>query len=226
MKKIALLLSLILVFGVVLASCGNDNDTSSVDSAVESSEAVTESSEEESSEAPVSGNATNLALNKTYTVSGSGHGKRTPPDASWPCNYDAKLTDDKITNELVYSTTADDPDPAWFSISSDDGTEDGPNAPGGVCDIVVDLESAVSINAAKVHMYVDDGNGIIAPSKLTVSVSADGKSYNKVASASDFAAGANWKEFSFDSTSARYVKFTFNADGHHTFIDELQVIGG
>lgn len=264
MKKIALILSLIMVMTLALVACGDKPEESkpaeSVENSVEESkpaesaetpaesseeeaqsedesEPETESSEEAQSEdesepetessedvppTPVSG--TNIAKDKSYTVSGSGHGKRA--GGEWPCNYDAKLTDGVTCEEVAYSNAIDDPNPAWFSISADTGTIDGANAPDGVCTIVIDLGESKAITGSRIHMITPNTAGIGSPTEIEVSVSSDNANFKRVGVATDFADSdtAYWTEFGF-TDNARYVQYKISITAAHNFIDEIEVLG-
>ena len=237
MKKIALILALIMVMTLALVACGDKPEESkpaeSAENSVEeskpaeSAEDPAESSEEEAQSedvppTPVSG--TNIAKDKSYTVSGSGHGKRTAGE--WPCNYDAKLTDGVTCEELAYSNAVDDPNPAWFSISADTGTIDGANAPDGVCTIVIDLGESKAITGSRIHMITPNTAGIGSPTEIEVSVSSDNANFKRVGVATDFADSdtAYWTEFGF-TDNARYVQYKISITAAHNFIDEIEVLG-
>ncbi|MBO4452773.1 MAG: discoidin domain-containing protein [Clostridia bacterium] len=269
MKKIALLLSLILVICAVFAACGEPTTTSteeskadeSVAESVEESAAEPEESEaepaeseaepeeseaepeeseaepeeseeepeeseeepEESEEAPAESEEapaepTNYALNKKYTVSGSGHGYIVS-EGQWPCHYDANLTDGVISDKLDYSKDV------FFSINPNAG-DDGSNVVDGWCFIKIDLGKARNVNCVRIHMAAPlESSGIIAPNKLVVALSADNTEFTDVAEITEFKGEgeAYWVEIKFKKTSAQYVQFGFVNFGGHVFIDELGV---
>lgn len=252
MKKTALILALLMAFSVVFVACGESGTESKDESAV--SEAASEAANEskaESKEEPASqpeeqpseeepaesseeedsgcGNASeylndgeNIALGKEYTVSGCGHGLiLTAEQSEWPCSYNANLTDGVTAEAVSYDTDV------WFSISPN--VEAG-NAPGGVCEIVVDLGEAADIAGARFHICNPGESGIGTPSEVNVLVSNDNSDFTKVASKTEAdlptSPDAYWVEFGFESTSTRYVKFTFAVTAAHNFIDELAVVAG
>ena len=198
-------------------------DESSEEPVDESSEEpVDESSEEpeESSKEPVVVGDENVALGKSYTVTGSGKGLiLTKEQSEYPCHYNADLTDGVTSPEISYA------EDVWFSVSPN---PDAGNAPGGVCGIVVDLGKDTAVNCARVHMINPGEAGIGAPSEIAIAVSSDGKTFKTVASQTSFEEGADayWVDFGFDSTNARYVQFSFTVTAVHNFIDELAVIAG
>lgn len=251
MKKTALILALLMAFSVVFVACGESGTESKDESAVSeaASKAANESkaeskeepasqpedqpsgepseqpSEEPSGDTPevsVDPNGENLALGKEYTVSGCGHGLiLTAEQSEWPCSYNANLTDGVTAEAVSYDTDV------WFSISPN--VEAG-NAPGGVCEIVVDLGEAADIAGARFHICNPGESGIGTPSEVNVLVSNDNADFTKVASKTEAdlptSPDAYWVEFGFESTSARYVKFTFAVTAAHNFIDELAVVAG
>ena len=159
-----------------------------------------------------------------YTVSGSGTGLIVT-EGQYPCTYNANLTDGKYVEASSYS--AND----WFSISTKESTYGGANAPGGKCDITLDLGAVYAgVYKTRVHMLniPNATDGVGAPAKLQIYLSSDNKNFTLATEITQFTTGdkAVWQELTFSNTPARFVRFSFTAKASHTFINELEVYNG
>ena len=174
-----------------------------------------------------SAEATNVALNKEYTITGCGMGYENL-SGQWPSSYTAKLTDGAAHEELTFGETKN-----WFAFYYNDGAaENLISAPGGTGAAVIDLGSVVNgVNKFRVHLGNHHDNGVADPVSFSVYYSVDGVEYTK---AGDFelkdsavpenAVLAYWSEVTLDTAvSARYVKFEVVLTGVFAFLNELEV---
>ena len=246
MKKLSLILAFVLVFALVLVACGDETETSSTP-ATESSAATTESSAaateesseaavEESSEAAVEessepeedtpnvepGDAittegTNVALNASYTISGTGvgHGQ-----------YTANLTDGQANGAMAY-------DNSWFAFYCNGTDNSILNAPDKQGYVIIDLGAEKDINAIRINFANNTGAGICSPEKVTVSFSNDGTTFEKAGRMPLYIATAEdtthdnkvyWSELEVEGT-ARYVKVDITLIGTFVFLNEIEVYG-
>ena len=244
MKKLSLMLAFVLVFALVLVACGDETETSSTP-ATESSVATTESSAaateesseaavEESSEAAVEessepeedtpnvepGDAittegTNVALNASYTISGTGvgHGQ-----------YTANLTDGQANGAMAY-------DNSWFAFYCNGTDNSILNAPDKQGYVIIDLGSEKNVNAIRINFANNTGAGICSPEKVTVSFSNDGTTFEKAGRMPLYIATAEdtthdnkvyWSELEVEGT-ARYVKVDITLIGTFVFLNEIEV---
>lgn len=153
----------------------------------------------------------NVALNKSYTLSGllqSGYG-----------NYKALLTDGKAHDKLTY-------DANWFSFFNKDGLPaEELNVENGIGYAVIDLGEAKELTGVRAHICNGGTAGINAPHAATVYVSDDGVNFTKAAELdiSTDASAIYWTGAELSGVSARYVKFEFKPNGLFVFINELEV---
>ena len=244
MKKLSLMLAFVLVFALVLVACGDETETSSTP-ATESSAATTESSAaateesseaavEESSEAAVEessepeedtpnvepGDAittegTNVALNASYTISGTGvgHGQ-----------YTANLTDGQANGAMAY-------DNSWFAFYCNGTDNSILNAPDKQGYVIIDLGSEKNVNAIRINFANNTGAGICSPEKVTASFSNDGTTFEKAGRMPLYIATAEdtthdnkvyWSELEVEGT-ARYVKVDITLIGTFVFLNEIEV---
>ncbi|MBO5869835.1 MAG: discoidin domain-containing protein, partial [Clostridia bacterium] len=104
-------------------------------------------------------------------------------------------------------------------------------AEGGDVEIIVDLGATVSSNVYRIYTSVNSDWGINLPDKLTVSVSADKKTWTEVGSTdSETATVSNdvWQSYYMTirtdaAQTARYVKFVVSAPSAHAWIEEVEV---
>ncbi len=208
--------------------------TESSEAATESSEAATESSEAatESSEAedvsepedetpnvepgdPITTEGTNVALNKSYTISGTGVGNG---------QYTANLTDGQANNAMAYDNT-------WFAFYCNGADNSVLNAPDKQGYVIIDLGAEKDNNAIRINLVNNTGAGICSPEKLVVSFSADGNTYTKAGNMPLYIASAEdtthdnkvyWSELEVEGT-ARYVKIDVTLLGTFVFLNEIEI---
>ncbi len=201
--------------------------TESSEAATESSEAATESSEpEDVSEPedetpnvepgdPITTEGTNVALNKSYTISGTGVGRDI---------YTANLTDGQANNAMAY-------DGSWFAFYCNGTDNSILNAPDKQGYVIIDLGSEQNINAIRINLANNTGAGICSPEKVFVSFSNDGESFERagkmplyIASAEDTTHDGKvyWSELEVEGT-ARYVKIDITLLGTFVFLNEIEV---
>ncbi len=174
--------------------------------------------EESKGEQPVL-NGDNVALEKTYVISGCGDGFSDGTNT-----YRAKLTDGKTFDQLTYGDTNN-----WFGFySSEKASPSVVSAPGSVGTVVIDLGESKQFGRVRVHLYAAGGSsGIGTPKSIEVEASEDGSAYNEVGAAqiAESASGAIWVEVD-GSAAGRYVRVTINMDPTcvFAFIDEIEVI--
>ncbi|MBR2915450.1 MAG: discoidin domain-containing protein, partial [Clostridia bacterium] len=174
-----------------------------------------------------SAEATNVALNKEYTITGCGMGYENL-SGQWPSSYTAKLTDGAAHEELTFGETKN-----WFAFYYNDGAaENLISAPGGTGAAVIDLGSVVNgVNKFRVHLGNHHANGVADPVSFSVYYSVDGVEYTKAgdfelkdSAVSENAVLAYWSEVTLDTAvSARYVKFEVVLTGVFAFLNELEV---
>ena len=247
MKKLSLILALVLVLTCgVLAACGDKTEESSAAESVaesaaeskaessaaatESSEAATESSEPEEVSEPeedttpnvepgdaITTEGTNVALNKSYTISGTGVGRDI---------YTANLTDGQANNVMAYDGT-------WFAFYCNGTDNSILNAPDKQGYVIIDLGAEKDINAIRINFANNTGAGICSPEKVTVSFSNDGTTFEKAGRMPLYIATAEdtthdnkvyWSELEVEGT-ARYVKVDITLIGTFVFLNEIEVYG-
>ena len=237
MKKLSLVLALVLVLTCgILAACGDETETSSTPAtessvaATESSEAATESSEPEEVSEPeedttpnvepgdaITTEGTNVALNKSYTISGNGVGRDI---------YTANLTDGQANNVMAYDGT-------WFAFYCNGTDNSILNAPDKQGYVIIDLGAEKDINAIRINFANNTGAGISSPEKVTVSFSNDGTTFEKagrmplyIATKEDTANDNKvyWSELEVEG-SARYVKIDITLIDTFVFLNEIEVYG-
>ena len=191
----------------------------SVEESKEEESEPEESKAEESAE-PVQVNGENIALNKSYTISGCGNGYA---DGAGTV-YQAPLTDGNAIDQLTYGDSNN-----WFGFySSEKASPDKISAPGSVGTVVIDLGEAKQFGRIRVHLYAAGGtSGIGTPKSIEVDVSEDGSNYNELGAKQidASATGAIWVEID-GSANARYVRVTINMDPTcvFMFLNEIEVI--
>ncbi len=176
-----------------------------------------------------SAEATNVALNKEYTITGCGMGYENLT-GQWPASYTANLTDGAAHEELTFGETKN-----WFAFYYNAGADASfISAPDGVGAAVIDLGSVVNgVNKFRAHLGNHYANGVVQPKSMSVYYSVDGVEYTK---AGDFelkvteskddanAVLAYWTEVTLNTAvSARYVKFEVTLNGVFAFLNELEV---
>ena len=183
-------------------------------------ESQAEESKAEESAEPAQLNGDNIALNKTYTISGCGNGYT---DGAGTV-YQAPLTDGNAIDQLTYGDSNN-----WFGFySSEKASPDKISAPGSVGTVVIDLGEAKQFGRVRVHLYAAGGtSGIGTPKSIEVDVSEDGSNYSEFSAKQidTSASGAIWVEID-GSANARYVRVTVNMDPAcvFMFLNEIEVI--
>ncbi|MBE6692843.1 MAG: hypothetical protein E7586_05950 [Ruminococcaceae bacterium] len=248
MKKLSLVLALILVLTcAVLAACGGDDTSSSAASSsassskVESSKpaasskvesSVVESSDVESSEpevsqppveqpkAPIAITGNVISTGCKYEVPG-GEGY-VISSGEWPSTYNAKLTDGVAATELAYDNT-------WSAFCSSGPDDDGEtNVIDGKGTVIIDLGAAKKVSGVKTNIFLGSESGIVAPTAIVVSTSADGVTFSNPVSLTIPTTGlVGWAEGGFEAVDAQFVKveYTVSTGGVFTFLNEVEVYG-
>ncbi len=145
-----------------------------------------------------------------------------------------------LSKGKTYTTTTPDRKDSWdddgvrLTDGSKSNADAGSNAYSGwnsPTEITVDLGSVTDSSVYTVYAAAYSSWGISAPSKVEVSVSTDGKTFESVGSATGVVVGNGSNGavlYTFTVTldkakSARYVKFAMTRVGTHTWIDEVEV---
>lgn len=144
---------------------------------------------------------TNLALNKTYTLSpNSGDGMYV--DSGFELTDDVYIVNDGVWNPAV-----------GFNINSPE--------------IVIDLVSVQIVDDIELYFfYKDSGAGILPPSSCEFSSSSDGVNYTSLSTVSTYTnvVGYTQKMVAvFGSANARYIKLNVTSAGQWTFLSEVRV---
>ena len=143
--------------------------------------------------------------------------------------YYADLTDGVLAEEVKFDGTV-----AWFgyyynpSLSNEENQDAGSNSVDGVASPTIDLGAAYDLSSVRVHAFVGSNSGILAPSAVSVEVSADGETYTKAAEVtvegSDEAQKIEWIALDVDA-EARYVRINLTHTSTWLFLDEIEVYG-
>ena len=157
-------------------------------------------------------NNTNLALDKSYTISGNGKPYT---------KYIANLTDGEMATQISY-------DHRWFTLYYNAGYPDDINAPNGVGYVTIDLENVHQITEVKIHAIDLQGDsGIKKPNWMKVYLSNDGENFGE---AIDVNMPEAEKNVGFYATAtvnraARYVRVEVSLNGTFAFFNEIEVHG-
>ena len=153
----------------------------------------------------------NLALNKSYTVSGSGVGF---------APYNADLTDGKQSAAMSY-------DDNWFAFYHN-ATADASviNAPGGVGSVVIDLGKVYSLTGVNASLVNKAASSVAQPNAVNVYLSEDGENFTPAGAMplTDAEQNAYWS-FAQIEGDARYVKIEFTLSDYFAFVNEIEVYG-
>ncbi len=254
MKKISLILALILILTcTVFAACteSTENKADESENASEVSEKGDNSKEESSkpeeepskpetsapeTSTPDTETSTpaleitgeNIAIGKTYTVSGTNAGY-TDLESDWGAIiYNANLTDGIAHEELTFGDTNN-----WFGLyySDDPAFAHNVNAPQGTGTIIIDLQDEAAVKGVKIHFGNFFDNAVVAPRLVNLSLSTNGEAFDYVGSFEIKETGVGspnnilsyWSELPVDSVNARYVKITVTQGGVFTFLNEIEV---
>ncbi len=150
----------------------------------------------------------NVALNKTYTLSGCG--ERT--------SYFAKLTDGVAKDVISYVNEE------WFGFYCNGEDLSVINAPDKVGYVVIDLGKETDLYSVRVNTVNKAGSGIAAPEYIKAYLSTDGTTFGEAVElpVQDVEDTAYWAEANL-SGSARYVKVEVKLVGSFAFINEVEV---
>lgn len=244
MKKLSLVLAIVLVLALALVACGDETEASSAPeaessaAATESSAAVEESSEESADEssapteestpveestpaeesAPVESADGNVALNKTYTISGNGK-----PGGQ----YTASLTDGQAGEDTsAYDAT-------WFAFyahpTADPANLNTVESKGYV---IIDLGEAKNLSKIRIHCGNNMPSGVPSPAWIDCGISdsdsVDSFTYmaevpTRDSQESENAVGAYWTEADLTGFTGRYVKVNFTVNGTWCWINEIEI---
>ena len=153
----------------------------------------------------------NVALNKTYEISGCG--ERT--------TYYAKLTDGAAKAEVSYNHDE------WFGFYCNGTDASIINAPDKLGYVIIDLGEAYDIYGVSVN-FVDlaGDSGIYAPTAVNAYLSADGTTWGEAVALtipSDRTKGESYAVAGEVSGNARYVKVDVALGGTFAFLNEIEV---
>lgn len=153
----------------------------------------------------------NIALNKTYTLSGCGERD----------TYHAKLTDGAAKAELSYNHDE------WFGFYCNGSDQSIINAPDKLGHVIIDLGASYDIFGVSVN-FVDlaGGSGINAPTAVNAYLSADGETWSDPVALNiptDTTEGVSYAVAGEVSGSARYVKVDVALGGTFAFLNEIEV---
>ena len=150
----------------------------------------------------------NVALNKTYTISGCG--ERT--------SYFAKLTDGVAKDAISYVNEE------WFGFYCNGEDASIINAPDKVGYVVIDLGKETDLYSVRVNTANKAGSGIAAPEYIKAYLSTDGTTFGEAVElpVQDVEDTAYWAEANL-SGSARYVKVEVKLASSFAFINEVEV---
>ncbi len=219
-----ILLASLLLTTVLLASCGNEAETSSQAQTSNGANGTTDASGDVSGEisedqppvenlvgGPIQENpfASVISTGTTYTVSGA------TPGEDYPDSYSSEMTDGK----MAPASSADYNDAAYTGFHSG-GTS--------YMTIVLDLgEVYDKIYSFKVGYLSTTNAGIRPPEVVSVSISKDGDTYTNMGDLEipEFVEGCRLEATLTGENylKARYVKFVIKKTGW-LFLDEIQVI--
>lgn len=161
---------------------------------------------------------TNVALNKPYTVSGSGDGFYfRNPDGSIS-QYQAKLTDGINSDFKNFNNE-------WFGFYNGTATE--PNTVNGIGTVIIDLEANYDIYSVRAHLWNSDGAGVKAPYCINISISENGVDFVNAGSV-DINYNDDtiyWGKAVFNQIKGRYVKVEFQLQSMFAFVNEIHVYG-
>jgi len=152
---------------------------------------------------------TNVALNKTYSGA----------NVSTAGSYSANLTDGTASDVQSYNSN-------WFGLYyNPSATSDKVNAPGGVGEIIIDLEAVKNgITDVRVHVWNCNASGIASAKSMKLLTSKDGTNYTEIGKINIPSINAPaWATIKTDKISARYVKILVETQATWTFLNEIEV---
>lgn len=212
MKKTAFLLTLVILFTFIAASCGGGDESSYA----ESSDAGAESSDTNSEKTYYTGVSVSSDPVERFISAGASYTKSVEAGEAYPDTYGTELTDGVFA----------DPEAASYT----DEAFSGYNIAGKRLYVVMDLGFSYDrIYAFRVSYLSTSEAGIGIPSNTFVYVSQDGENWNGIGTAKGFVheeGTVQTAELRLDEyIKARYVRFGISGAAAWTFFDELMVIG-
>ncbi len=247
MKKLSLILALILVVSCVLVACSSEEDASSApvtessvadtesaaestgestEGSVEASEDTAESTAESTDEStPADESSTedvpaggNVALNKSYTISGNGK-----PGAQ----YTANLTDGVAGEDTsAYDDT-------WFAFYANPTMDPSQlNAAEGKGYVIIDLGETKNLSKIRIHCGNNMPSGVPSPAwfdcKVSDSDALDSFTYmceipRQDSQQSEYATCAYWTEADISGFAGRYVQINVTVNGTWCWINEIEI---
>ncbi len=153
----------------------------------------------------------NLSVGKFYTFS-------TTPNSFYPDSYSNEWTAGaKLTDETFGGSTYGNYVGWWESGAYS-------------FDIVLDLGKSYTMRQVKINCASNTNWGIYYPQSVNISTrnttSESWTSYGNITGIANTSAHSSaWLPFSGSDRLGRYVKFTVNSPGDHTFISEIEVYG-
>ncbi|MBR5746814.1 MAG: hypothetical protein IKX92_06105, partial [Clostridia bacterium] len=172
-----------------------------------------------------SAEATNVALNKTYTIdSGNGTVNST---------YNANLTDGKAWEEVQNAVDETDNLNYWFGFNWKQQFDIQDDNETYIAVLTLDLgESVKGLTSTRMHLGRKEEWSVYLPETLLVSISADGANYTDIGNMSATGIEDNssgWAELALGGKEARYISYTFTAINKEgathawIFLNEIEV---
>jgi len=118
----------------------------------------------------------------------------------------------------------------WWNADAENVYEIA-NAPDGIAIPTIDLGENCTIENARVNMFLGDDMGILPAKSVALQVSADGETFNTVATvelpeAEEGSKNVGWVELVPETAAeGRYVRLEIVLVGYWCFIDEIEVYG-
>ena len=155
--------------------------------------------------------ATNVALNKDYVVSGKG-------------DYNASYYGN-ITDGIAEMYLGDNKNAEWFGFYHNGDRPN--NAPDKLGYFIIDLENVYDVSAIKVGLIKQDSWGIPAPEYVKAYGSLDGETFEELGTFEYSFEGNNvgiWTEIATEA-KAQYIKVEVKLAGTFAFVNEVEVYG-
>ncbi len=159
---------------------------------------------------------TNVALDKPYTISGSGDGFYNENADGSITRYQAKLTDGINSDFQNFNNE-------WFAFFQGSNS----NTINGIGSVIIDLQGNYRLYNVRAHLWNCDGAGLKAPYAIDVSVSDNGVDFESVGSVEiNFADNTiYWGKSNSFNAKGRYVKLDFQLQSTFAFVNEIHVYG-
>ncbi|MBP5155009.1 MAG: discoidin domain-containing protein, partial [Clostridia bacterium] len=171
-----------------------------------------------------SAEATNVALNKTYTIDTG--------NKEVNSTYNAKLTDGKAVEDVENAIDEDDGLNYWFGLNWKQQFDIQEDQETYIASVTIDLgETVKGLTSSRLHLGRKEDWSVFLPESVVVSISADGETFTDVGTASGSAddGASGWAQIELGGKEARYVRYTFteinNEDETHAwiFLNEIEV---